>query len=342
MIKIQNVYHMLAYAYSNLNKSTYKNIAAEEFDNVTDLLAAIFINSLHFQLKHGLNQNYVKHTEARTSPKGKLNISTSIKTNAYMKKQLSCSYATYTENTYMNQVLKSIMMLLIHSDNVSNKNKKSLKKILLYFSHVHQTDLKQVRWSSFTFHRNNITYRLLMDLCYIIVDGLLLTEESGKYRLANFIDDSTMHHLFERFVLKYYRKHFPELKPKGSFIQWDVDDDVRSFLPSMRTDITLTLGERTLIIDTKMYQKTMQTYYNSVTFHSQNMYQIFTYVKNKDLTNSGNVAGTLLYAKTAETIVPNHDFSISGNNISVKTIDLNKDFTHIKKQLNDLLGFFYN
>jgi len=59
-----------------------------------------------------------------------------------------------------------------------------------------------------------------------------------------------------------------------------------------------------------MYQKTMQTYYISVTFHSQILYQIYTYVKNKDWTHSGKVAGTLLYVKTDETLLPNHILSI--------------------------------
>ena len=47
----------------------------------------------------------------------------------------------------------------------------------------------------------------------------------------------------------------------------------------------------------------MQTHkqYDSRSLHSSNLYQIFTYV-NKDVGNTGNVAGMLLYAKTEETI----------------------------------------
>jgi 5-methylcytosine-specific restriction enzyme subunit McrC len=66
------------------------------------------------------------------------------------------------------------------------------------------------------------------------------------------------------------------------------------------------------------------------------MYQIFTYVKNMDAANSGNVSGLLLYAKTDEEIVPDSDFIISGNRISVKTLDLNTDFSNIAKQLNTI------
>lgn len=83
----------------------------------------------------------------------------------------------------------------------------------------------------------------------------------------------------------------------------------------------------------------MQTisFYDSRTMHSQNMYQIFTYVKSKDTQRTGNVSGgVLLYAKTDEEITPDNDYMIDGNKISVKTLDLNADFPAIAKQLNVL------
>lgn len=37
MIRIQNIYYMLAYAFQVLNEQGYKNIATEEFDNTAEL-----------------------------------------------------------------------------------------------------------------------------------------------------------------------------------------------------------------------------------------------------------------------------------------------------------------
>ena len=72
----------------------------------------------------------------------------------------------------------------------------------------------------------------------------------------------------------------------------------------MQTDIFLRLKEKVLILDAKYYGRTMQEHFDKYTLHSGNMYQIFTYVKNQDKDNTGNVAGILLYAKTDETITP--------------------------------------
>lgn len=50
----------------------------------------------------------------------------------------------------------------------------------------------------------------------------------------------------------------------------------------------------------------------------------------------------LLYAKTDEDIVPDNDYIIGGNRISVKTLDLNTDFSNISKQLNAIVENFYH
>lgn len=68
------------------------------------------------------------------------------------------------------------------------------------------------------------------------------------------------------------------------------------------------------------------------------MYQIFTYVKNFDKEQTGNVSGMLLYARTNEAIQPDNDYIIGGNKISVKTLNLNCDFEVIKKQLSTVIN----
>ena len=97
--------------------------------------------------------------------------------------------------------------------------------------------------------------------------------------------------------------------------------------------------EKVLIIDAKYYERTTQTQYDVHTLHSGNLYQIFTYVKNKETQLKDvphEVSGMLLYARTDEAILPNNTYRMSGNKISVKTLNLNCDFLEIAKQLHDI------
>lgn len=63
-------------------------------------------------------------------------------------------------------------------------------------------------------------------------------------------------------------------------------------------------------------------------------------MKNKEEGLKGKpheVAGMLLYAKTDEEIQPNNNYYMSGNTISIKTLDLNCDFSEVRNQLDDIV-----
>lgn len=73
------------------------------------------------------------------------------------------------------------------------------------------------------------------------------------------------------------------------------------------------------------------------------MIQIFTYVKNKDSEfgdNPHEVSGMLLYAQTDEAVQPDNAYMMSGNRISVKTLNLNCEFAEIAAQLNAIADNF--
>ena len=75
-------------------------------------------------------------------------------------------------------------------------------------------------------------------------------------------------------------------------------------------------------------------------------YIYFTYVKNKDeeLTRAGfghNVSGMLLYARTDELVLPNNEYRMSGNRISVKTLDLDQEFSVIAEQLDQIAENYF-
>ncbi len=329
---------MLSYAFRTLSEDKYKDIEAEEFEYTADLMAAILAKGIAGQIKRGLGRDYVIQTEILSSPKGKISISDSIKKLTMLNGRLVCSYDSYENNTYMNQVLKSTVLLLVGSDEVKSEHKSELKKVLLFFNNIDEVYLRSVKWNDFTYTRNNSTYKMLMNICEYIVKGLLPSEEEGDKRLHRYLDDRQLHNLYEKFILEYYKKHYPEFRPAASAVEWDVDDGYKSLLPAMKSDITLEYHGKTTIIDAKFYTRMLQynSLFNSETIHSNNIYQIFSYVKNKDIKHDGSVSGILLYAKTEDEKTLDEKYSISGNSISVKSIDLNQEFSKIKYILDKI------
>ena len=171
----------------------------------------------------------------------------------------------------------------------------------------------------------------------MIIKSVLQTKDNGDVKVTEYLDDQAMHRLYEKFILEYYRKEHPDIHANASQIPWNLDDGYDDMLPIMQSDIMLSKGSTVLIIDAKYYSHTTQSRHEAHSIHSANLYQIFTYVKNKEAELKDNnpiVSGMLLYAKTDENIHPNNVYSMSGNRITVSTLDLNQEFFKIKEQLD--------
>lgn len=331
---------MLAYAFQILSEQGYKELAMEPFENTAELMAAILEKGIASQLKRGLNRKYLPQTESSSSLRGRIDISESIKQQTMRRKQMICTYDEFSVNNILNRIIKSTVLLLLRSD-ISSQRKKQLRKLMVWFDEVEPVNLYTVNWNV-QYNRNNQTYRMMISVCYLVVKGLLQTNADGSMRLMDFLDEQRMSRLYEKFLLEYYRTEFTQLGVKASRIGWQLDDGFDEMLPTMQTDVTLQRDNDNvvLIIDAKYYAHTTQTRFDAHTIHSQNLYQIFTYVKNKEYEMKDEphtVSGMLLYAKTDEQIQPDHTYQMSGNQISVKTLDLNCPFDEIKNQLNAIV-----
>ncbi|WP_026658197.1 5-methylcytosine-specific restriction endonuclease system specificity protein McrC [Butyrivibrio sp. AC2005] len=340
-ILIKNIYYMLTYAFQILRQSNYDDIAAEDFVNIHDMFAAILGKGVAQQLKHGLYREYILKNDTLTTMRGKLDLNETFKNKMQKKRVLTCEFDELSVNNLMNQILKTTMTLLIRQRTVKKENRALLKKNLLFFDDVAYIAPELIRWDRIRYQRNNQSYRMLLNVSRLVLEGLLLSTEKGNVKMAAFLDDQRMSHLYEKFILEYYRYHHPELHANPDQIKWNLDDDNDMWLPSMISDITLKKGDLTLIVDAKYYRKQMQDNYNVQSFRNANLYQIFTYVKNLDKENTGMVSGMLLYAKTDEEFQPKNRFSMGGNSIAVDSLDLNLPFSDISGQLEKIVSDYF-
>ena len=341
MIRVQNIYYMLAYAFQILHEQGYKDVAVEDFQNVAELLAAILCRGVSVQIKRELGKQYITKEEPLSSPRGKIEVSESIKTQVIRKKQLVCAYDEFSVDAYMNRIIKTTMEVLLKA-NITKSRKKEIRKLLIFFTEVSSLDKHGINWE-LQYDRNNQTYRMLIAICQLVMKGLLQTNADGTTRIMDYLDEQSMPKLYEKFILGYYQREHPELKAHSPQIDWKLDDGYKTMLPTMQSDIVIksTKTKKTLIIDAKYYAHNtqMKAPYMTHTIHSGNLYQIFTYVKNWELAPGETVAGMLLYARTDDEIQPGNSYQMSGNQISVRTLDLHCDFSVIAAQLDEIAQF---
>lgn len=341
-IPIKNVYYMLTYAFKELKRNNYEQIAGEDFEDIHDLFAEILSLGIAYLLKQGLHRQYTNKEEELQTLRGKLTVQQTIKKRMTRDTHLVCEFDTFSENNVFNQILKSCVFLLLRYSDVKTERKTKLRKLMIYFETVDEIPSCSIRWSTLRYDHNTRTYQMLHSLCYFLLQSRLLTTEGGNVRMERF-SDAHMNLLFQRFVMEYYKKKHPEYKAQAKQIKWDLCENESvsaSMLPIMQTDITLAVGDRMLIIDTKYYGQTVQENMGKISIHSPNLYQIHTYVTNEDKYHTGLVDGMLLYARSSSDIQPDAQFkNHDGNIFMVKTVDLSQDFKVIEKQLENLTNY---
>ncbi len=332
-IPIQNIYYMLSYAYKNLkiNENILKDSIS--YDNVYNLFARILINILKAIKKRGFYKGYISKNDNLHSPKGKINISESIKTNSLVNKQLNCQFDEFNENVLFNQIIKTTMENLIRNKNVDKSLKKDLKKFLPFFKQINTIDLNDKIFHDLTWNRNNSYYSLAITICELIYT-FRLPEDSlkGEILFKDFIKtyEKELANLYENFVFNFFKNELKDVKVYKPHIYWNLgsSQDCDKYLPIMKTDIVLENSHTQLIIDTKFYKNFLE----KGKLNSANLYQISSYIANSDF--KGEVEGMLLYASLGEDI--NLEYNINGKKIYIKTLDLNQDWQLIDSRLREI------
>lgn len=340
-IFIKNIYYMLSYAFDILKLDEYEQVARESFENMLDLWAAILGIGIGRQLKRGLYREYRSCREDLPVLQGKIDMPGTLRNCLTRKRLLTCEFDELSENNLLNQILKTTVLHLLQAKELKQDYKNILKREMLFFSRVETLDPTKISWSQLYFQRHNHSYRMLIGICQLIWETMLQTTDEGAYRLRAFHDERSLALLFEKFVLAFYSKECPQLRVSAPRISWALDKEpTDQWLPGMQSDIILHKDNVDLIIDTKFYQEITQKYYGRPKLRSPHLYQIFSYVKNLEADLGGEdhtVSGLLLYAATVEGENPQASYFMSGNKISVRTLDLNQDFAKMAAQLKEIV-----
>lgn len=335
MIPVKNVYYMLMYAWQEVTDIQLSNLEIESFQNTADLLTELLLLSLKKLRTLGIDREYIPERRESTSPHGQIDFASTISSGNYWNRRVISSVTVLNENTYLNRILKTTLKLLINSE-CTDKHKESLRLVLRGFRNVKTVHPDSIDWN-IKYNRLNNRYRYSISICYLILKGLLQKNENGERSVGAVMDDLQLERLYEKFLLGYFQKKYPELRPLSRQIAWGGNNSSIPYLPIMRTDVTLETENAILIIDAKYYQRILSGYFGSEKIPSANLYQIFTYVKNMAFgIPNKKVSGMLLYAATDEDPALDCQYTLCGSSILVKTLDLSRPFNLIENDLDTI------
>jgi 5-methylcytosine-specific restriction enzyme subunit McrC len=340
-IPIENIYYMLCYAWDTLQEREIVQIEPTgDLTELAGLFARVLINGLGYLRKKGMDRGFVPCDEDTSTIRGRIDMGETVRRNLLSSARVHCQFDPLSYNVLHNQIIKSTIKKLIHVDSLDkDRIKTGLVEILRWFRDVDTIPLSMASFRQVQLHRNNSFYRFLLEVCQIIIENLLISDKSGKIRFRDFRENQDkMNALFETFVRNFYRREQVQYTVASKLILWDVsisDEMSLSMLPVMRPDIVLSSPAKTIIIDAKYYEQTLSVYHQTEKVQSENLYQIFAYVKNASAGREydKNIEGMLLYPRVGEDL--NLQYLLGGNKVSIKTIDLNQNWRNIH---NDLLS----
>jgi 5-methylcytosine-specific restriction enzyme subunit McrC len=258
-----------------------------------------------------------------------------------MDAKVDCSFDELSYNVLHNRILKSTIRALMSTEDVDKTIRDELSLSYRKLEAIEEIELRKNLFRRLQFSRNNFFYDFLMKICELITDNLLIDEEGKENKFRDFLqNEKAMAYLFEAFVGNFYRKHKSDhgfkvrTQKKIDWVGEPLDKTSEDYLPKMQADVILESSDKKIVLDTKYYKETLQEYHGKKTIHSENLYQIFSYIKNLEVLGGLNETceGILLYP-TIDASFPGADYEIQGHRVSVRTVNLNQDWRGIHEEL---------
>lgn len=338
-VVIKNIYYMMAYAFRALDVKEYAQVELESFGSFADLMAAVLTIGIAAQRRRGFERDYEELHDDLHTVKGYIDVRGTMRLRAQRRSKVACAYDELTSDTYKNRILKTCAEMLVGRDDVDPRRRRDLKRCLVSMVDVETVDPYRIEWGRLRYHRNNGGYQMLMNVCYLVINGFLLSQQEGGYRLAQFGDEQKLHALFENFVFQYFKREHPDLSVRAKAIDRGAGEDAPAFLPQLWTDVTLQQGDRVLIIDTKCYGHILHAHYEGKILAPGHLNQIQSYVIHESYANPAeHVEGMLFYALTDCDDAICESWEEVGHTWHCRTLDLGQEFAGIAAQLDAVAG----
>jgi 5-methylcytosine-specific restriction enzyme subunit McrC len=330
-VPIRNLFCLLSYV--NDMPELIESLNDVDEDLITyDFIVNQFIKEVEWLHRRGFVKDYVEKQEVTNRLAGRMLINESIPYLVGRKPVLVCEKDEYSPDILLNQVMKSTLQSICVNRYVKKETRKKSFMQLDYLHEVGEIQLTKKVFSQIYFGRQNVHYKRMIHLAMMLFELSLLSHKQGKWSLFSAeLDEKALNGIFEKFLFHFYRIEQKDYRVSSEVLMWRLEGNT-SFLPQMKTDVSLTHqnGVEKIIIDAKFYKNAFQENFGKSTFHSHNMYQLFTYLmhQKKEL----QLRGILIYPTNGTVIDEKYQWS---ENVwmEVMTVDLDGSWKEIHRRL---------
>ncbi|WP_292565472.1 hypothetical protein [Mesorhizobium sp.] len=344
-IPIENIYYLFCYAWNRFEEAKAVPLGGTSSPDLPNLLAKVLLNGSRAIMRRGLDRHYQQYEEELATVRGGIQLGATLRLQARNMRRLQCEFDELSHDLLHNQILKASLKRLARAPTIDRGLASELQVLARRMPDVRDIWLERSAFSRVQLHRNNAHYGLLLKVAELAFDCLLPDPSGGGFVFHDITrDERKMAGVFEEFVRNFYRAEQRDFVVEPLTITWNAFRLTGSVgrLPNMRVDVFLRGTARRIIVDTKYYASALQAHYGSESFISENMYQLFSYLRNASFINSSfeKVEGILLYPSTGMTI--DDRFNIHGHNVTFATVDLSTSWKEIEARLLSIVNFDFH
>lgn len=299
-VPIRNVFCMLSYV-NEFPEMVNQLSAVDEALITYDFLAQQFIFESKRLLRWGILKDYVSHAEETGFISGKMLMNESLPYIVQKRPVVVCEKDEYSANILFNQIMRTTLRALYQNPHIEENTRKECYVLWEQLTEVDDIYLSRELFIRIQFARHNVYYKRMIHLARLLYELKLLSHKQGDWSLFTVeMSETEMNRLFERFLYHFYRIEQGEYRVRSERMTWNLTGN-QAFLPTMLTDITLIHRHenKRIVIDAKFYKNMFQRLYQKNSYHSHNLYQIFTYLMHQPV--KADVRGILIYPATDDT-----------------------------------------
>jgi 5-methylcytosine-specific restriction enzyme subunit McrC len=314
-----------------------KKLSDVDEDIITyDFLAKQFLQEVQSLNRRGLIKNYIAKTEPTSHLSGRVLMNESMPYLVARQPIVVCEKDQYSANILLNQVMKSTLLAIYKNRYVKEKTRKLSYSYMESMPEVEVLPLMKEIFLKIYFNRHNVHYKRMIHIARLLHELTLLSHKHGNWSLFSAeVDETSLNHIFEKFLFHFYRNEQKDYQVQSEIMKWNLSGN-KTLLPTMKTDISLSHkdGQQKIVMDAKFYRNIFQKHFGKTSFHSHNLYQVFTYLMHqpKDIT----LRGILIYPYNG-TVVDERFSWDDRMTVEVLTLNLEDSWGDIYKKLMSVL-----
>jgi 5-methylcytosine-specific restriction enzyme subunit McrC len=190
-VPILNIFYLFCYAWNHVREGLALSVGGTPGPNAVNLFGHVLLNGTRRLLKTGLERDYRLIEEELVGVRGRVLFDTSLKRLLFKQAKACCAFDELSYDTLHNQILKTTLSRLLDTDGIDYSLRQGILEVLRTLPGISLIPLAHGHFRRTRVHRNNAFYDFIIKVCELLHGGLLPTEQEGRFRFSNVLNDET-------------------------------------------------------------------------------------------------------------------------------------------------------